>query len=140
MMEPQEIIKRFAGGYVCGDVSTKELGTYLQELIALRAENETLNNRLAVAVSLKADNKDEFDWNVLDEIHRLRSLLKECGEDAERLFAGLLPVYSQKGKPGFRGVAPKFCDFCGARPTVEHNPECVITLHHALMEKLKGEG
>ena len=72
------------------------------------------------------------------EVLRLRSLLEEVKEDGERLFAGILPVYSQKGKPGFRGVAPKFCDFCGARPTVEHNPECVITLHHALMEKLKG--
>jgi hypothetical protein len=50
------------------------------------------------------------------------------------------PIYSERGEVGFRGIAPKFCDFCGKNPTESHAPDCPIALHKALMEKIEREG
>jgi hypothetical protein len=121
-MEIQEIIKRFSGGYVCGNISTIEVNKYLQELIELQstitgkdAEILRLQNRLLVATHSK--NADEFDWNTLDEIHKLRSLLKEVKEDAELW-------YSQQCRPCFD--LQTCCD--------------MEDRHRTIMEKLKQEG
>ena len=38
-----------------------------------QVENERLQQQLNVVVKIKGDNKDEFDWNVLDEIHNVRA-------------------------------------------------------------------
>lgn len=70
---------------------------------------------------------------MFDEITRLRSILKEAKEDAERL-----------AKKNIIYGAAKECIYCHkwemGLDEIKHAPDCPITLHTALMEKLKQEG
>ena len=111
---------------VCNELTKFVSGVEL-ERDALRAENETLNNRLAVAVSLKADNKDEFDWNVLDEIHKLRSILKECGEVIENIACNLPEGEIEIARQSWGNTNTRII-------------KDAMNAVHALMEKLKQEG
>jgi hypothetical protein len=83
------------------------------------AEILRLQNRLLVATHSK--NADEFDWNTLDEIHKLRSLLKEVKTDS---------TYWYK----------KYFLIPGSHENITMIIDAVATRHLVLMEKLKQEG
>ena len=109
-MEIQEIIKRFSGGYVCGNISTIEVNKYLQELIELKS-----------TITAQED------------------IIKLLKEDAERLADYLISEWHGKDGFTFECQVCE-AGFFETKESVKHTDDCLITLHAQLMNELGEKG
>jgi len=88
---------------------------------------------------INSSNPLTEQYSIYKELKSLRQLISELKEDNAFWFDQSKPTHSGKGEPGFNGTQPQFCDFCDESVTHEHKPDCPITLHAALMEKIEKE-